>query len=160
MPQCCLGFDAPLGVPNQTFGDEVDELFVVASENLGKCLGPRSPPSTFGVNHCTRGPVGIEKKLLSRATVNKLLVRGTEDLHDTGQLLLFVLSRKYGETCVQFRQNATQTPHINCHVIIHTKNYFRRSIEPTLNISIDFLVFETTATKVNDLDGAFGRMAQ
>lgn len=41
-----------------------------------------------------------EKELLPRTAVDELLVRDTEDLHNAGKLLLFILAREYGEPSV------------------------------------------------------------
>lgn len=35
-----------------------------------------------------------------------------------------------------------------------TQNYFRRSVESALDIGVHSVIFETTATKINNFDGA------
>jgi hypothetical protein len=54
-----LRLHATLRLPGQAFGDEVDELFILASENLSKGLGARPAATALGVDDCSRGTIGI-----------------------------------------------------------------------------------------------------
>ena len=83
-------------------------------------------------------PVRTEKQFPSRTSIDKFLVWDAKHFHNTRKLLLFVFPREDRKTGVKFSQNATKTPHVNCHMIVHAKDNFRRSIETTLNVSVDF----------------------
>jgi hypothetical protein len=76
----------------------------------------------------------------------------TEHLHNTGQLLLFVLSRKYGVPSEQLSKNAPQTPHVNSHTIRHAQNDFGGTVETALDVCVDLFILKTTRPKVNDFD--------
>ncbi len=78
-----------------------------------------------------------KEKAFARAAVDEVFVRNAEDLHDTRQLLLLVLSREDRETCVQLSENTTQTPHIDGHVVVHAENNSRGTVEPTLDVRVD-----------------------
>jgi len=59
MPHCILGLDTTLGVPHETFRDEVDKKFIVTAENLGEVLRSWSSPASLRVDHGTRGTGGV-----------------------------------------------------------------------------------------------------
>ena len=120
-----LRLETTLGVPDQALGDEVHEEVVVAAQNLLKRLGAWTSPSTLRVHNRARGArliykwlsqlhismatVSVRTKEQSppRATVDEVLVRYTEDFHDTRQLFLFILTGEDGESRKQLRQDAT-----------------------------------------------------
>lgn len=102
----------------------------------------------------------IKKNSLPRAFVDEIFVWNTKDFHDTGQLLLFILAGENWEPSVQLSQNATQTPDIDCHMIVHTKDNFWGAIETTLNIGVDLFVLEAATTEVDDFDSALRRVPQ
>lgn len=79
-----------------------------------------------------------EEESLSGATIDEVLIWGLQDLHDARQLLLLVFAREDRESCIELGEDATQTPHVDSHVIVHAQDDFRRPIETTLNISIDY----------------------
>lgn len=78
-----------------------------------------------------------EEQPLAGTAVDKLLVRHSEDFHDTRQLLLFVLAGEDGESRIQLCQDAAQTPHIDGHVVVHAENNFWGTIEATLDVCVD-----------------------
>ncbi len=47
VPHCVLRLNAALGVPHKTLGDEVNEKFIVAAENLGEGFSCRSSPASL-----------------------------------------------------------------------------------------------------------------
>lgn len=69
--------------------------------------------------------------------LNELSVWIPKDLHDTGQLFLFILAREDGKSSVHFRQDAAEAPHVDSHVVLDAQNDLGRSIESTLDIRID-----------------------
>ena len=83
-----------------------------------------------------------------------------EDLHDTSQLFLFVLSREYRHTSVQFSKNATQTPHVDWEPIGHSQDHLGRTVEAGLNVGIHLLVFEATRSEIDNLYLRMHRMAK
>jgi hypothetical protein len=54
-----LRLDATLGVPHKALGDEVNEKFIVAAENLGKGFGSWSSPASLRVHYRPRGTGGV-----------------------------------------------------------------------------------------------------
>lgn len=73
---------------------------------------------------------------------------------------MLVLSGEDREPGIKLGHDATQTPHVDGHMVVHAQNDFRRSIKPALYVGVDLLVLEAATTKVNDLDGALGRMPE
>lgn len=59
MPHSRLRFYPSFGIPNETFSDEVHELFIVASQDLRERLGPGTSPSAFRVDDGTGRPARI-----------------------------------------------------------------------------------------------------
>lgn len=160
MLQSCLGFHPSFGIPNQTPCYEIHEVFILAPKDLCKRFSPWSSPAPFGVHHWPWSTIIIEEEPFPRAAVNEVLVWGPQYLHNTRQLLLLVFTGEDGEASEQFGKDATQTPHINAHVIVHAKDDLRRTVEAALNVRVDLFVFEAAAPKVNDFDGALGGMLQ
>ena len=54
-----LWLDPSFGIPDETFRNEVHELFIITTQNLCKCLRPWSPSTTFWIDHCSWWAVGI-----------------------------------------------------------------------------------------------------
>jgi hypothetical protein len=71
---------------------------------------------------------------------------------------LLVFAREDGKAGVEFSQDTSKAPHIDCHVVVHAENDLRGSVESTLDVGIDFLVFEAATTKVDDLQSTLGWM--
>lgn len=74
------------------------------------------------------------------------------DLHDAGQLLLLVLSRKEGISRVELSKDASQGPHVNGHVVRHAQNDLGGAVETGLNVGVHLFILKTTASKINNLD--------
>lgn len=49
-----LRFEALIGIPSETAGNEIDEKLVIAFEDAGKGLGSRTSSSTLGIDERTR----------------------------------------------------------------------------------------------------------
>lgn len=62
------------------------------------------------------------------------------------------LSRKYGVSRVQFRQDSSKAPHIDSVRIPDSKYDFGSSIEPALDVCVQLLVQEARASEVNYFD--------
>jgi hypothetical protein len=94
-----------------------------------------------------------EEESLSGATIDEVLIWGPQNLHDTRQLLLLIFTRKDRESRIELGEDATQTPHVNSHVIVHAQDNFRRPIETALDISIDYawLSILGTTVRINSL---------
>ena len=117
-----------------------------------------------------------KEESLAGTAVDKVLVWRPKNFHDTRQLFLLIFARKDGEAGVQLGKDATQTPHVNGHVIVHAKDDLRRTVEATLYIRVDYakgqtkkwsfkkihtlFVFKAAASKVNDFNGALRWMLQ
>lgn len=61
---------------------------------------------------------------------------------------------------MKFCHDAGKTPYINFSVVLDSEDYFRSSIVPTLNVSVDCFLFKTTGTKIYDLDSRFVGFSQ
>jgi hypothetical protein len=101
------------GIPSQASRNEVKESFVVAFEGLLQCLGAGPTPSAFRRNSDPGLAQRIKEQLLSAALLNQMLLRGAKNFHDTGKLLLLILSWEDGVASKQFAENAPQTPHVD-----------------------------------------------
>ena len=78
-----------------------------------------------------------KEESLSLTAVDEVLIRDAENLHDTRELLLLIFTWEDGKTSVELGQDATQTPHVDSHMVIHPKNNLGRTIESTLDVCID-----------------------
>jgi len=107
MLQRCLRFHSSLRIPNKATCNEVNKVIVLTPQNLSKRFRSRSSATTLGVNHRSGCAIVVEEESLSRATIDKILVRGTQDFHDARQLLLLVFTRENRESSVQLSENAT-----------------------------------------------------
>ena len=65
-----------------------------------------------------------KEESLSLTAVDEVLIRDAENLHDTRELLLFILAGENREPSVKFCQNTAKTPHVDGHVIVHAQNNF------------------------------------
>jgi hypothetical protein len=83
-----------------------------------------------------------------------------KDLHDAGQLLLFILAREDRISSVKLGQNTTQTPHVNRQSIRHSENDFWGAVESRLDVSVDFLVLVAARSEINNLDLRACRMGK
>lgn len=81
MPHRILRLDATLGVPHKTLGDEVNEKFIVAAENLGEGFSSWSSPASLRVHHRSRGTGGVKEEPLPGTPVDKVPVREAENFH-------------------------------------------------------------------------------
>lgn len=58
-------------------------------------------------------------------------------LHYACYLLHFTLPWEQRIACVEFSQNAAQTPHVNCHVVGLTQDDLWGAVEAALNVCVD-----------------------
>lgn len=89
-----------------------------------------------------------------------MLVGWPENLHDAGQLFLFVLTRENRIASPELRKNATKRPHIDAQAVAAAENDFRTAVETRLDVSVDLLFFATRAAKVDDSDVGFPSLAE
>jgi hypothetical protein len=87
-------------------------------------------------------------------------VRRAENLHDTCQLLLLVLTREDRVACPKLRENAAETPHINPQTIATAQNNLRASIKARLDVRVHLLLLPTTRPKIDNADVGFARFAE
>jgi hypothetical protein len=109
------------------------------------------------------GKERTKEEVLSRRAIDHVFVGKAEDLHDAGELLLFILAWKDWEAGVELGEDAPETPHVdrpissrmprvvseeihrdggrgnkkNEHVVVCSENDFRRTVEPTLDVCVD-----------------------
>lgn len=70
-------------------------------------------------------------------------------------MLFFVLTGEKWIPNIKFVKDATETPHIDCRVVGNAEHNLRRTVEPRLDVSVYFLVFEAATAEVDDLDSRF-----
>jgi hypothetical protein len=131
-------------VPAETASDEIKEGLIVTLKSLPKFLGAWTTPTPLGGHSQTWFAKRIKKQLLAGALLDQVLLGRTKDFHDTGKLLLLILSREDGIAREQLSQDTTQTPHINRHTVGHSKNNLWGTVETTLNVGIDLFILEAT----------------
>jgi hypothetical protein len=68
-------------------------------------------------------------------------------------LLQATLTREKGVPHEQLGQDAAKAPHVNLTAILQPKDDLRTAVKAALHIRVQFLIEETAAAKVNDLDG-------
>lgn len=136
-------------VPPETTRDEIQEGFVLRFQCLSKCLRARSAPSALATNSDPGLADRVEEKLLPRATIHQVPIRGSKDLHDAGKLFLFVLTWEQRIACPQLGQDTAQRPHIDAEAIAAAKYDFRTTIETRLNVRVHLLFLLAAAAKIN-----------
>jgi hypothetical protein len=151
---------ASSGIPGRWLnGMFVMKGWLTASLGLRRRLGSHrrrlaawaSPPA-FAADSDSRFANRVEEELLASALLDQMLIGWAEDLHDAGQLFLFVLTREDGITSPKLRENATERPHIDAQAVAAAENDFRAAVETRLDVSVDLLLFATRAAKVDDSD--------
>lgn len=152
MLQGLVGFQSAFWVPSQASSDEIQESIIVAFQRLLKSLGTRPSSSSFGADSDSWLSHGIKEELLARALFDQVLLWRTKDLHDTGKLLLFVLSGKDRVACEKFCENTTKGPHIDRNAVAHAQDDLWRSVKSRLNVGIHLLILETTGTEIDDFN--------
>ena len=120
MTHCGLRFQALVGIPMKALSDEINEEVIVAFEDLRKGLCSRSASSSFGIDEWPRGSSCVyfgqsdfngkenqstEEQLFARSAFHKVFVGHAENLHDTSELFVLVLSGENWYPCIQFRQD-------------------------------------------------------
>lgn len=100
MLQRCLRFHPSLRIPNKATRNKVNKVIVLTSQNLSKGFRSRSSATTLGVNHRSGCAIVVEEESLSRATIDEILIGGTQNLHNAGQLLLLVFTGENREPSV------------------------------------------------------------
>lgn len=147
-----MGSHTPRGVPAQATSNEIKESIVVALQGLAELLGARASAATLRRDRQSGLAQRIEEQLLPSALLDKVFLRRPKHLHDTGKLLLFILSGENRIPSEEFGQDTAHTPHVDGHTVRHAKNDFRGAIEPTLNVRVHLLVLEAARAKVNHPD--------
>lgn len=95
--------------------------------------------------------LGIDEVLGSFGLLQDLLGGHTEQLHDAGQLVPFVLAGKQRVARQQLGQYAAEAPHVNGEAVARAQDHLRRTVEARLDVGVDSLVFEAAGAKVNYL---------
>jgi len=109
--------------------------------------------------------------MILRWSLDHAVWRYAEDFYDFHHLIFFVLTRKDWLTTMHFNKNTTlqdhfyleiffqkltKTPHVNFHVIWEAEKHFWASVEPWLNVAINFLANLTWTSEVDYFNlGAF-----
>mmetsp|Transcript_15893 Transcript_15893/g.40454 ORF Transcript_15893/g.40454 Transcript_15893/m.40454 type:complete len:246 (+) Transcript_15893:226-963(+) len=141
--QSILGREALSRIPLQTTLQEVDVLCFRGSKCHLHILGPRPSGLATRVRHQAWIPIGVKKHFDSCCAFKYPLRRHTTNLHDTRQLFNLILARVKWVASVQLRENTSEGPHIDRHIIRNAKDHFRRAVEAALDVCIYTLVFKT-----------------
>jgi len=67
-------------------------------------------------------------------------------------VLLLIFSREQGVACEQLVQDAAKGPHVYRSVVWNAEHNLRGSVEATLDVGVDFLIFEATRAKIYNFD--------
>jgi hypothetical protein len=118
-------------------------------------LAAWATPPAFAADSDSRFANRVEEELLASTLFDQMLIGWAEDLHDAGQLFLFVLTREDGIASPKLCENATERPHIDAQAVAAAENDFRTAVETRLDVSVDLLLFATRAAKVDDSDVGF-----
>jgi hypothetical protein len=138
-------------IPVQTSVNEVYELLVLTLQYLAQLLGAWKALLAFGIGYNNRFVVAIKEELLSTREVKQILIWHSLNLHNECELVHFIFTWEQRNPGVKFRQNAPEAPHINRGGVGDAKDDLWSSVEPRLNVSVDTLILEATASIVNDL---------
>jgi hypothetical protein len=141
-------------VPVKTSIQKLQKEFVLAViEDLGECLCIRLAFAAFGIGDDNRGAVGsVEKQIASARYFEQVRARDIFELHDVGELVLFVFAREEGVAGVELGEDAAEAPHVDSTCVGNPEDYLWGAIEARLDVSVDSLVLETARAVVNNLD--------
>lgn len=94
----------------------------------------------------------IEKDFSSARSGKDWSWRDALDFHHKGHMIFFVFAGEEWVSDIKFVQNAAKAPHVDCCLIGNSQYNFWCSIKPWLDIGINFLIFKTTWSKINNFD--------
>lgn len=146
--ECLVRPQPSVRIPSETLANKVQESFVVTLETCAQGLAARSTSPAFTGNSDSWLHGRVEKQLASRRLLNNVSRRWSEDLHDAGQLLLFVLTRKDWIPSVELGKNAAKAPHVDSETIFASKNDFWAAIEARLDVRIHLFISLAGTAKV------------
>lgn len=134
------------GVPVEASLDKVDEALTLAAHQLLQRFGARYPqfPLRVGAQQERLVCFLVEKDLTSGGLIEELLRRQSSNLHDEGELLLFILAREDRVACEELDQDAAEAPHVYRWGVRYAEYDFRGTIEPRLDVGVDSLILEAT----------------
>ena len=75
-------------------------------------------------------------------------------------MFFFVFSWEKRVAYIQLVEDASEAPHVNGCIVRNAKHNLRCSVEATLDIGIDLLVFKAATAEVDDLDSALVDLAE
>lgn len=75
-------------------------------------------------------------------------------------MLFLVLAREEGVPDVEFVQDAAEGPHVDSGVIRDPENNFWCTVESRLDVGVNFLIFETATSKVDDFNAGLINLPQ
>lgn len=152
MRQCLGGFEAAIGIPAETAGNEVDKRLVIGFERLGESFAAGAAAATFAANRDAGLADGVKEEFLARTAVDEVAVRGAEELHDTGELFLFVFAGKQRVAGPELGKDTAEGPHVDTQAIGRAKNNFWGAVKAGLDVSVNLFLLAAAAAKVDNAD--------
>lgn len=135
-----------------TYIYEVNEVWLVAVQQGGQALLRGDAHLAFGVWNQDWLVVLVEKHLPSCRPGEHRTWRHPLHLHHQGHMFFFILTGKQRVANVELVQNTAKRPHVYRSVVRDAQHDFRGSVEATLDVGVDLLVFEAARAEVYDLD--------
>ena len=117
---------------------EINEVSISSFEDLRQWSGADAAfLEQLGIK-VSRHVFGVKEQLASASLSQNIGWRQIDDLHDHGQLLGLILTRKYRIAGEQFDENAAEGPNVDRCCVWYAQDDFGRPIESTLDIRVNF----------------------
>jgi hypothetical protein len=144
-----------LWVHFETSHNEVSEVGVLVAKYQPEGFAVDAPQlATWVFRHYRRPLVVIllSEELLPACRLIHYLGRGkAHHFHDSTQLVALAVARENWVTNIKLSSDAAETPHIDATVVWNSEHNLGSSVEPGLDVGVNFLVVEGTRAKINDL---------
>ena len=135
-----------------TYVYKVYEVHVLSVDHFRQHLVAWHAHLALAVGHNYRPVVVVKENFSSCGSCKDGSWWDALDLHHECHVVLLVLSREERLPNVQLVQYAAEGPHINACCVGDAEHNLRGTIETTLNVGVNLLVFEATRAKVDNFD--------
>ena len=146
--QSLVGGHPEIGIPGEGALDEVYEPVVVCLESSAEQLGAGLACLALVVGQLTGRVAIVEEDSFSLRVFQQGHRGYAHYLHDTGQLLVLVVTGEERIAGMKFREDATKAPHVNRNAVREPQYNLGGPVEPALDVRVDFLLLIAARSEV------------